>query len=82
MTIELGVALTCLALIVGALIWVFAQVSDVRQAVADHKVEVAEKYVSKLGFREAIDQFMREMAANFKHLNEKIDLLRGTGKGD
>lgn len=41
----------------------------------EHEKEVAEKYVSKAGFRENMDQMLREMQTGFKHLHDKIDLL-------
>lgn len=92
MTIELGAALTLISLVIGALVWLFGQISgaredfanqirDVTKKLADHQVATAEKYVSKEGFREMMGQFFREMQAQFKHLSEKVeDIRRGRGE--
>jgi hypothetical protein len=75
MTIDIAVLLTALGLVGGAFGWVFRIISGLRMDLADYKVRVAESYVSKQGFREANEQFLREMAQGFKHIHDKMDLL-------
>jgi hypothetical protein len=53
-----------------------AKADTVGTALAEHKLHVAENYVSKVGLREQVGQVMdllRDVQSDVAHINERID---------
>lgn len=64
---------------VGAAYWRFSTViADVREELADHRLHVAETYITKAGLRETTDQIISAVngvKTDVHSLNERIDRI-------
>lgn len=62
-----------------------AKAETVGAALAEHKLHVAENYVSRVGLREQVGQVMdllRDVQSDVAHINERIDrVIEGRSRG-